>query len=197
MRRIEEYWVIFDDEAQEEPKGLVSALFDGVDSVRNAILAVFIIFTFVFRAVGVDGSSMVPTLHDGDWMAVRSIVTEVKRGDIVIITQPWDRNVPIVKRVIAVSGDVVNIDFNLHEVYVNGEKLNEPYINEPTALSYDMQFPLTVEEGKVFVMGDNRNDSLDSRSSRIGLIDERYIFGKAEVRLHPIKDWNIYKVAAD
>lgn len=197
MRRIEEYWVIFDDEAQEEPKGFVSALFDGVDSVRNAILAVFFIFTFVFRAVGVDGSSMVPTLHDGDWMAVRSIVTEVKRGDIVIITQPWDRNVPIVKRVIAVSGDVVNIDFNLHEVYVNGEKLNEPYINEPTALSYDMQFPLTVEEGKVFVMGDNRNDSLDSRSSRIGLIDERYIFGKAEVRLHPIKDWNIYKVAAD
>lgn len=197
MRRIVEYWVIFDDEAQEEPKGLVSALFDGVDSVRNAILAVFVIFTFVFRAVGVDGSSMVPTLHDGDWMAVRSIVTEVKRGDIVIITQPWDRNVPIVKRVIAVSGDVVNIDFNLHEVYVNGEKLNEPYINEPTALSYDMQFPLTVEEGKVFVMGDNRNDSLDSRSSRIGLIDERYIFGKAEVRLHPIKDWNIYKVAAD
>lgn len=197
MRRIEEYWVIFDDEVQEEPKGFVSALFDGVDSVRNAILAVFVIFTFVFRAVGVDGSSMVPTLHDGDWMAVRSIVTEVKRGDIVIITQPWDRNVPIVKRVIAVSGDVVNIDFNLHEVYVNGEKLNEPYINEPTALSYDMQFPLTVEEGKVFVMGDNRNDSLDSRSSRIGLIDERYIFGKAEVRLHPIKDWNIYKVAAD
>lgn len=197
MRRIEEYWVIFDDEAQEEPKGFVSALFDGVDSVRNAILAVFVIFTFVFRAVGVDGSSMVPTLHDGDWMAVRSIVTEVKRGDIVIITQPWDRNVPIVKRVIAVSGDVVNIDFNLHEVYVNGEKLNEPYINEPTALSYDMQFPLTVEEGKMFVMGDNRNDSLDSRSSRIGLIDERYIFGKAEVRLHPIKDWNIYKVAAD
>lgn len=197
MRRIEEYWVIFDDEAQEEPKGFVSALFDGVDSVRNAILAVFVIFTFVFRAVGVDGSSMVPTLHDGDWMAVRSIVTEVKRGDIVIITQPWDRDVPIVKRVIAVSGDVVNIDFNLHEVYVNGEKLNEPYINEPTALSYDMQFPLTVEEGKVFVMGDNRNDSLDSRSSRIGLIDERYIFGKAEVRLHPIKDWNIYKVAAD
>lgn len=197
MRRIEEYWVIFDDDAQEEPKGFVSALFDGVDSIRNAILAVFVIFTFVFRAVGVDGSSMVPTLHDGDWMAVRSIVTEVKRGDIVIITQPWDRNVPIVKRVIAVSGDVVNIDFNLHEVYVNGEKLNEPYINEPTALSYDMQFPLTVEEGKVFVMGDNRNDSLDSRSSRIGLIDERYIFGKAEVRLHPIKDWNIYKVAAD
>lgn len=197
MRRIEEYWVIFDDEAQEEPKGFVSALFDGVDSVRNAILAVFVIFTFVFRAVGVDGSSMVPTLHDGDWMAVRSIVTEVKRGDIVIITQPWDRNVPIVKRVIAVSGDVVNIDFNLHEVYVNGEKLNEPYINEPTALSYDMQFPLTVDEGKVFVMGDNRNDSLDSRSSRIGLIDERYIFGKAEVRLHPIKDWNIYKVTAD
>ena len=197
MRRIEEYWVIFDDEAQEEPKGFVSALFDGVDSVKNAILAVFVIFTFVFRAVGVDGSSMVPTLHDGDWMAVRSIVTEVKRGDIVIITQPWDRNVPIVKRVIAVSGDVVNIDFNLHEVYVNGEKLNEPYINEPTALSYDMQFPLTVEEGKVFVMGDNRNDSLDSSSSRIRLIVERYIFGKAEVRLHPIKDWNIYKVAAD
>ena len=185
MRRIEEYWVIFDDDAQEEPKGFVSALFDGVDSVRNAILAVFVIFTFVFRAVGVDGSSMVPTLHDGDWMAVRSIVTEVKRGDIVIITQPWDRNVPIVKRVIAVSGDVVNIDFNLHEVYVNGEKLNEPYINEPTALSYDMQFPLTVDEGKVFVMGDNRNDSLDSRSKELGYVSVDNIEGKALWRIYP------------
>lgn len=193
MRRIEEYWVVFDSaEPEKAPGGLISACFDAVDSVRNAIIAVFVIFTFVFRAVGVDGGSMVPTLHDGDWLAVKSVVTEVKRGDIVIITQPWDRNVPIVKRVIAVGGDEVYIDFNLHEVYVNGEKLDEPYINEPTSLSYDMQFPLTVDEGKVFVMGDNRNDSLDSRSSRIGLIDERYIFGKAQGRLHPIQDWNIY-----
>lgn len=187
MRRIEEFWVDFGE--QSVP---ISTCFDIVDSARNAILAVFIVFAFLFRAVGVDGSSMFPTLRDGDWVAVKSFVTEVKRGDIVVVTQPWERNVPIIKRVIAVGGDEVDIDFQAHEVYVNGERLEENYIAEPTALYYDVQFPLVVDEGKVFVMGDNRNDSLDSRSSRIGLVDERYIFGKAQFRISPIKEWKIY-----
>ena len=136
---------------------------------------------------------MKPTLNDKDTVAVAGAVTNFEYGDIVIINQPWRRNVPIIKRVIAVGGDTINIDFRRNEVYVNGVKLDEPYILEPTELSYDVQFPLTVDEGKLFVMGDNRNDSVDSRSSEIGLIDERYVLGKALIRINPIEDWDIYK----
>ena len=134
---------------------------------------------------------MSPTLSDGDWVAVNGVVSRYEYGDIIVITQPWEKNVPIIKRVIAVGGDVVDIDFNTKEVFVNGEKLDEPYIAEPTRLYYDVSFPLTVEEGKLFVMGDNRNNSLDSRSSRIGLVDERYVLGKAVFRLYPFNKWNI------
>lgn len=187
MRRTEEYWVKYD-----ETNGAVSLCFDIVDAAKSAIIFVLVIFVFGLRAVGVEGSSMYPTLHDGDWVAVRSVTMNPKRGDIVVVTQPWERNVPIIKRVIAVGGDEVYIDFNAHEVYVNGERLNEEYIAEPTSLYYDIRFPLVVDEGKLFVMGDNRNDSLDSRSSSIGLVDERYVFGKAEFRISPSGDWKIY-----
>ena len=171
----------------------MSFLFDITDSIKGAVLVVFLIFAFLFRAVGVDGGSMKPTLQDKDWVAVAGGVTEFEYGDIVVINQPWRRNVPIIKRVIAFGGDTINIDFRKNEVYVNGVKLNEPYILEPTELSYDVQFPLTIEEGKLFVMGDNRNDSVDSRSSEIGLIDERYVLGKAIIRIFPIDEWDIYK----
>ena len=196
MRRIDEFWIEFNSVTEEEtPKTspALSFIYDMVDSVKGAIVVVFLLFSFVFRAVGVDGDSMVPTLADGDWLAVASVTTEIERGDIVVINQPWERHVPIVKRVIAVGGDTVYIDFDRNEVYVNGEKLNEPYISEPTRVSYDVSFPLQVEEGKLFVMGDNRNVSLDSRSSKIGMIDERYVLGKAVVRFYPTGEWKIYE----
>lgn len=197
MRRVEEFWIEFNPDSgkaeEKKPPFVMSFLFDITDSIKGAVLVVFLIFAFLFRAVGVDGGSMKPTLQDKDWVAVAGGVTEFEYGDIVVINQPWRRNVPIIKRVIAVGGDTINIDFKKHEVYVNGVKLNEPYILEPTELSYDVQFPLTIEEGKLFVMGDNRNDSVDSRSSEIGLIDERYVLGKAIIRIFPIDEWDIYK----
>ena len=196
MRRIEEFWIEFNPTAGNEetkPSPIVSFLFDVTDSIKGATLVVFLVFALLFRTVGVDGNSMRPTLNDKDTVAVAGAVTDFKYGDIVIINQPWRRNVPIIKRVIAVGGDTINIDFRRNEVYVNGVKLDEPYILEPTELSYDVQFPLTVDEGKLFVMGDNRNDSVDSRSSEIGLIDERYVLGKALIRINPIDDWDIYK----
>lgn len=188
MRKVEEFWIEFE---AEEPKGLTPFLYDVVDSVKGAVIFALIVFAVAFRVIGVEGDSMYPTLHDGDWVAVSGISLNIDRGDVVIVTQPWERNVPIVKRVIAVGGDTVDIDFDKGEVYVNGELLYEPYINELTTLSYDVQFPLTVEEGKVFVMGDNRNDSLDSRSSKIGMIDERYIIGEVYMRIYPTGDWKI------
>lgn len=187
MRRVEEFWIEFNP---LEPKApwIVSLMYDALESVKGAVIVVFLIFAFVFRAVGVDGDSMYPTLKDGEWVAVSGITAQVDRGDIIVSTQPWERNVPIVKRVIAVGGDTVYIDFDNNAVYVNGEKLNEPYIAELTRVRYDVEFPITVDEGKLFVMGDNRNVSLDSRSSKIGLIDERYVLGKVLFRIYPSVD---------
>ncbi len=191
MRRVEEFWIEFNPiTVTEEPKAPwhASLMYDAIESVKGAVIVVFLIFSFVFRAVGVDGDSMYPTLKDGDWVAVSGVTTEIDRGDIIVSTQPWERNVPIVKRVIAVGGDMVDIDFNANAVFVNGVKLNEPYIAELTRVSYDVEFPVIVEEGKLFVMGDNRNVSLDSRSSKIGLIDERYVLGKVIFRVYPSFD---------
>ena len=167
-------------------------LYDMAGSVTAALVIIFIVFTFLFRAVSVIGSSMVPTLVNGDWLLV-SASSEYERGDIIIITQPNELdNEPLVKRIIATGGETIDIDFNTHEDYVNGKLLDEPYIKEPTALQYDVKFPYVVPEGCVFAMGDNRNDSIDSRSSRVGPIDERYILGKAVFRVLPISDFKFF-----
>ncbi len=195
MRRIEEFWIEFNPPVhQEEPVSkVISLCYDVMDSLKGAVVVVFLIFAFVFKAVGVDGDSMFPTLRDGDWVAVSGMAADIEQGDIVVVTQPWERNVPIIKRVIAVGGDTVYIDFDANKVYVNGIELEESYIAEPTRVQYDIDFPLTVDEGMLFVMGDNRNVSLDSRSSKIGLIDERYVLGKALVRIYPASEWKIYE----
>lgn len=194
MRKVREYWVEYDNSDAVKPAKNPALLFyDLFDSFKGAVLVVLVIFVFFFRAVGVVGESMVPTLQNGNWVAVSgALFNEIKRGDIVVITQPWDRNVPIIKRVIAKGGDTVMIDFNSGTVLVNDRAVNEPYIAEKTMVSYDVEFPVTVPEGKIFVMGDNRNVSLDSRSSEIGFIDESYVLGKALIRLVPINEWRIY-----
>ncbi len=166
-------------------------LFDMVGSVFTALVIIFVVFTFCFRAVSVTGSSMLPTLTDGDWLLVSS-KSDYNRGDIIIITQPNDRNEPLVKRIVALEGETIDIDFISGEVRVNGVVLDEPYIKDLTRLRYDVSFPYHVPEGCVFAMGDNRNDSLDSRSSRIGPIDERYILGKAFIRILPFDEIKLF-----
>ncbi|MEG2080096.1 MAG: signal peptidase I [Oscillospiraceae bacterium] len=193
MRRKEEFEVSFEELYYKDvvtPKSW-RFIYEWLDSLVFALITILVIFTFAFRVVGVSGESMVPTLQDGDWLAVKSINTQIKQGDIVVVTQPNSLNEPISKRVIALAGDEVNINFAEGTVSVNGVVLNEPYINEPTARSYDKAFPITVPDNSVFVMGDNRNRSIDSRSSIIGFIDQRYILGVAEVRFFPIGDWKL------
>ena len=112
--------------------------------------------------------------------------------DIVIVTQPNYFHEPIVKRVIATGGQTVDIDPLAGVVYVDGEALDEPYTLEPTYTLDDIQFPLTVPEGMLFVMGDNRNISLDSRYTEVGLIDVREIQGRAAGRVFPLGEWSIY-----
>lgn len=195
MRKIEEFRIEFASKQNDiTPAGkFAKAVYDIMDSFKGAVLAAFIIFALAFRVVGVEGDSMNPTLQSGDWLAVGSVsIKGFETGDIVVVTQPWERNVPIIKRVIAVGGDTVDINFVTHQVIVNGKVLDEPYIAQPTSLKYDVEFPLVVEDGKLFVMGDNRNNSVDSRSSAIGLVDERYVLGKAVMRILPAGDRNIY-----
>ena len=186
-RQINEYYVRFD----KKPNIFFSTLFDTVDALTGAIVAVFLIFCFLFRAVGVSGTSMLPTLLDGDWVAITGITTDVEYGDIVVVTQPWERDIPIIKRVIATEGQTVYIDFENGNVYVDGKMLDEPYILEQTFTSFDMEFPLTVGEGEIFVMGDNRNGSTDSRSNLVGLIRKDYVLGKAIVRVSPFGQFKI------
>lgn len=171
----------------------VDNVYDIADIVVSAVIVIFVIFVFLFRIVGVVGDSMVPTLHQGDWLVVSSSSYEPEAGDVVIITQPNAFNEPIVKRIIATEGQTVDIDYSKGEVYVDGKLLDEPYINEPTTddTECDVQFPVTVPEGYVFVMGDNRNHSTDSRSSMVGFINERYILGEVSARVFPFGDFKV------
>ncbi len=149
--------------------------------------AILIVLTLLFRVVVVSGTSMTNTLQNGDYLLVLSNVFyhEPKQGDIIVASkQSFDNGAPIIKRVIATEGQWVDINFQKGIVYVGNTKddmkpLTEPYVKTPTNYQEGMQFPLQVEEGCIFVLGDNRNGSKDSRDPVIGLIDEREVLGKA------------------
>ena len=160
-------------------------------SLVAAVLIITLVFTFAVRMMGVSGPSMIPTLQDGDRLIVinAALCGTYRVGDIVIARkESFDEN-PIVKRVIATGGQTVDIDFDLGRVYVDGVLLEEEYINDLTYLEEGTEFPLTVPEGSVFLMGDNRNHSSDSRDERLGPVDERLIIGKAVFLLFPGKDY--------
>lgn len=150
-----------------------------------AVMAVLMLF---LRIIVVDGPSMERTLLNGDYMLLVSnmFYKEPKHGDVVVVSkQAYDNGKPIVKRVIATEGQTVDIDFNEGVVYVDGVAQDEPYAKTLTTLKEGTAFPLVVEEGKVFVMGDNRNNSKDSRSTQIGQVDKREVLGKVAFILFP------------
>lgn len=179
--------------AKETKLTFAQRLVELASIIASSIIAIMLIFTFVFRVVGVSGPSMMNTLRNGDWLLVSAFITEPERGDIVIVTQPNTFNEPIVKRVIAVGGDTIDIDFAAATVTVNGKVINEPYLATPTTDDEGgWSYPLTLEEGQVFVMGDNRQHSTDSRSADIGLIDENYILGQVMVRFSPLSSFTIF-----
>ena len=152
-------------------------LLEWYEALVSAALILVLFFSFFFRIIQVDGQSMVPTLDHGDKLIVWGAGYQPQRGDVVIVDGYTSYGKPLIKRVIAMGGDTIRIDYDTGEVWVNEQLLQEDYIAEPTYLGYDVQFPYTVPEGTVFVMGDNRNASLDSRSSYVGCINEKDILG--------------------
>ena len=181
---------------QEKQTAKGRDLYEWVQSLVGSVLVVVAIFTFVIRMMGVDGHSMLNTLQHGDRLLVVNsmLYQDYKYGDIVILRKNgvFDDD-PIVKRVIAVEGQTVDIDFAEGIVYVDGEALEEDYIREPTYTAEGTEFPLTVPEGSIFVMGDNRNGSSDSRDYRLGTVDTRYVIGKAAFLIFPGPDYETEK----
>ncbi len=173
------------------------AVFDYVEIFAICICVVFLIFSFVARICTVNGNSMNNTLKNKEVLIVSPFFYEPKQGDIVVFHQTGELNEPVVKRIIALGGQTVRIDFNKGEVYVDGVLLTEDYAYLDTGsyerrywAQYDMDystytFETVVPEGELFVMGDNRNHSLDSRSTAIGTVDERRVLGRVILRLSP------------
>ena len=165
------------------------SVFDILEPIVAALLAITIIFTLFFRIVNVDGRSMMPTLNDGDKIIISATGYKPERGDIVVLSGAAGIKDTIVKRIVAVGGDKVDINFTTGIVTVNGAE--EEYTDVLTLQQFDIAFPIVVPEGCVFVLGDNRAESLDSRSTEIGCIDERYIVGKVLFRLFPLGEGKV------
>lgn len=183
----------FEDEKEDKKKSKKQKskmnIFDILEPVVAALLVITVIFTLFFRVVNVSGPSMKPTLQDGDKLIISARGYEAQRGDIVVLSGAAGYSETIVKRIIAVGGDKVDINFTSGVVTVNG--VEEDYVDVLTVQQFDIAFPITVPEGTVFVLGDNRADSLDSRSTEIGCVDERYIVGKVLFRLFPFGEGKV------
>lgn len=178
-----------DGEKPKEKMDMRRELFEWVELFGYAVAVVIVLFTFLLRIAVVNGPSMEQTLFHGEVLLVSDLFYEPEPGDVIVFqSNTILDNEAIVKRVIATEGQTVDIDFATWTVMVDGVALEEDYVNY--MLGYmdgsDFSFPLTVEEGKIFVMGDNRNHSTDSRSALIGQVDTRYVLGRVLFRIMPL-----------
>lgn len=185
------------DGASPESKSFLSEAYDWLEIFVLSVSVVFLVFTFLFRIAMVIGPSMEDTLHEGQALVISKLFYTPKTGDIIVFQMPDSQyGEPIVKRVIATEGQVVDIDFYNWKVTVDGMELDEEYVKRPAGqimLMSSFSFPFTVPEGKIFVMGDNRNSSLDSRDSRIGPVDTRFLLGRVLLRLTPLSKFGPVK----
>ena len=178
-----------------EKHSFAAEIFEWLEMIILSACIVLLLFTFVVRPANVDGQSMENTLHHGEMLLISNLFYEPQHGDIVVFqkinsTHPE----PIVKRVIATEGETVDIDFDTWTVTVTDTNGNKRLLDESAyrklatdqPIRSDHTYPLTIEEGKLFVMGDNRNHSLDSRSATIGQVDENEIIGKVILRAFPL-----------
>ena len=171
---------------QEAPGNVQSEVYDWLQCLVAALLICVLVFAFFVRIIGIIGSSMVPTFHDNDSVVISNLFYEPKQGDVVVLRKLSFQDKPIIKRVIAVAGQTVDINFETGIVYVDDQPLSEPYIAEPTLTPINFDGKITVPENCIFVMGDNRNNSEDSRFADVGFVPFDLIKGKAMVVFWPL-----------
>lgn len=176
---------ITDKKASEQTfkEKIIIGFYEALMSLVGALVVILMLYTFGMKTVAVDGTSMLPTLQHADRLIITAFCNEPKQGDIIVSTQTNAFGNAVIKRVIATENQTVDIDFTTGSVFVDGVLLDEPYINNPTINSEGVRFPLTVPPNHIFVMGDNRQGSTDSRSEKIGFIQEEYIFGVAKFKI--------------
>lgn len=185
-----------EESEEEQPRRPGAELYDWLQMFLGCVVAAVVLFNCVARLTRVDGGSMDTTLQHGEIMLIWSLGYTPKQGDIVVLNKTsvllpdWTEPRAIVKRVIATGGQTVDVDYSTGAVYVDGQALDEPYLHEkmrrPGAPSMQ-ETHWEVPEGSIFVMGDNRNYSTDSRDSLLGTIDTDYILGKAVLALWPLE----------
>ena len=169
------------DDSDEQIGKTRMELYDWLQCIVSAVIAGIFIFVFIGRSIGVDGASMMNTLHNRDRVIMSNLFYTPGNGDIVVFQTPSDTfdGTPLVKRVIAIAGQSIDINFETGDVFVDGMLIDEPYIMERTHYNrHRFEGPVMVPDGYVFVMGDNRNSSTDSRDPKVGMIDTRYILGR-------------------
>lgn len=191
MLENKEYGMKSADNSNKFDRFIIRDVLQYLKDIAITLSVIMVVFLFFFRMSVVDGSSMYDTLVHGDYVVLLSsaVAGEPEQGDIIVCSkETYSNGTPIIKRVIATEGQTVDIDFEIGAVYVDGVLLDEPYIYSKTDVFEGVSFPLTVDPGCLFVLGDNRGVSLDSRSPKIGLIDCREVVGKAIFILFPGKD---------
>lgn len=161
----------------------LGVIYDFAEILMTAVLAVTLVFSFVFKTSAVNGDSMKDTLHNGDTVIITALNNNVDNGSVVVISQPNVINKVLIKRVIAKGGQTVTFDSENKKIFVDEKELSEPYLPEKMYFTPSMSGTFTVPEGKLFVMGDNRNESTDSRDPIIGFIDARYVVGRVIYRV--------------
>ncbi len=167
---------------EKKSTNVLKEIFEWAQSIAIAMVLALIINQFFFAMVQVEGSSMLPTLESKERLVITKLFYTPKVKDIVVVKSE-ELQKYIIKRVIAVPGDVVDYDAQTHQITINGTAIDEPYILEDAYVGGTIAYPVTVPEGHVFVMGDNRNNSNDSRN--LGMISYDDVVGRAALRITP------------
>ena len=177
-------------EKEEIRKTAICSVFQWLNVIVCVLFVFFSVWILFFQVVEVDGMSMVPTLNDGERIVVSTFGYTPRRGDVVVISAAEKDGVCLVKRVIATENQTVTVDYENSKVIVDSVELSEDYISDSVSMPHkdEISYPCTVPEGCVFVMGDNRGVSKDSRSKDIGCIDEDFVVGKVVLRLTASSD---------